>query len=224
MTDPTPTGLVAALARAQATMPTIPKSHTNPHFGSKYADIADVLAVVRPALAAHGIAIVQPVEIDDTGHAYLVTRLLHGTEQLESRVPLQIDQKAQDLGSRLTYLRRYTLAALVGVAAEDDDDGHAASNAPPRTRTAPARPAGRTQAARTDHAAPTPPDTAPPTPRASMLTAPQLAELAGFFETLPVPLRVQFKAEFVDLFGAKPADTPESMWPEITTWMQEKAA
>lgn len=133
--------LVAALARAQLVMPTIPKSHTNPHFGSRYADIADVLAVVRPVLAKEGIAITQTTRVTDAG-CELVTCLLKGDDRLESAMPLQIDQKAQDLGSRLTYLRRYALCALVGVAAEDDDDGHAASNAPPRTRTTPAKPSG----------------------------------------------------------------------------------
>ena len=132
--------LVAALARAQAVMPPIAKGHTNPHFGSRYADIADVLAVIRPVLAAEGIALVQPIEVDDDGRAFLVTKLMKGGEEIVSRMPLQIDQKAQDLGSRLTYQRRYAACALVGVAAEDDDDGHAASQAPTRTRTARERP------------------------------------------------------------------------------------
>lgn len=126
--------LVAALARAQLNMPPIAKNHENPHFKSRYADIADVLAVVRPVLAKEGIAITQTTRVTDAG-CELVTCLLKGDDRLESAMPLQIDQKAQDLGSRLTYLRRYALCALVGVAAEDDDDGHAASNAPPRTKT-----------------------------------------------------------------------------------------
>lgn len=141
--------LVAALARAQAVMPPIAKGHTNPHFGSRYADIADVLAVIRPVLAAEGIALVQPIEVDDDGRAFLVTKLMKGGEEIVSRMPLQIDQKAQDLGSRLTYQRRYAACALVGVAAEDDDDdGHAASQAPTRTRTATARPSAREMDAR----------------------------------------------------------------------------
>jgi hypothetical protein len=139
--------LVAALARAQAVMPAISKNHTNPHFQSRYADIADVLAVVRPVLAKEGIAITQTTRITDAG-CELVTCLLKGDDRLESAMPLQIDQKAQDLGSRLTYLRRYALCALVGVAAEDDDDGHAASQAPTRTRTATVRPTAREMDAR----------------------------------------------------------------------------
>jgi hypothetical protein len=134
--------LVASLARAQANMPPIPKNHENKHFGSRYADIADVLAVVRPVLAAEGIALVQATRITEQG-TELVTALLKGMERLESVLPLQMDQKAQDLGSRLTYLRRYALCALVGVAAEDDDDGNAASTAPPRTRVPRDKPAAQ---------------------------------------------------------------------------------
>lgn len=134
--------LVASLARAQAVMPPIPKNHENKHFGSKYADIADVLAVVRPVLAAEGIAIMQATRITEQG-TELVTALLKGIERLESVLPLQMDQKAQDLGSRMSYLRRYSICALVGVAAEDDDDGNAASTAPTRTKVPRDKPAAQ---------------------------------------------------------------------------------
>lgn len=123
--------LVAALARAQAAFPTIVKTKTNPHYKSQYADLADVLAAVRPALAAQGIAVVQPVRVTDRG-AELVTALLWGDQRIESCMPLDVDGKPQELGSRLTYLRRYQLAALCGVAADDDDDGNVASAATPR--------------------------------------------------------------------------------------------
>lgn len=126
--------LVAALAAAQAEFPTIPKNHTNPHFKSRYADLSDVLAAVRPVLAKHGIALVQPLRWTDAG-LELVTALLKGDERLESSMPLPVDAKPQDLGSRLTYLRRYSLCALLGVAAEDDDDGNAAQAAEPKYRS-----------------------------------------------------------------------------------------
>lgn len=115
--------LVAALAKAQAAFGHVKKSKTNPHFKSSYADLADVIAAVVPALNAQGIALVQPIEDGD-----LVTRLLFGDEAIESRVSLNLDVKPQELGSQLTYLRRYALSALVGVAAEDDDDGNAAKD------------------------------------------------------------------------------------------------
>lgn len=125
--------LVAALAAAQAEFPTIPKNHTNPHFKSRYADLSDVLAAVRPVLAKHGIALVQPLRWTDAG-LELVTALLKGDERLESSMPLPVDAKPQDLGSRLTYCRRYMACSLLGVAAEDDDDGNAAQAAEPKYR------------------------------------------------------------------------------------------
>jgi hypothetical protein len=122
----TETSLVASLAAAQLTMPPIIKGHRNEHFKSNYADIADVLAIVRPALAAQGIALVQPIETTEN-EAFLVTRLMKGSEVIESRMPLPMDVKAQELGSRLSYCRRYQLCALVGVAPSgEDDDGNAA--------------------------------------------------------------------------------------------------
>ncbi len=125
--------LVAALARAQAKFTKIDKGQENKHFGSQYADIAAVLAVVRPVLAAEGIAVVQPIRLTVDG-CELVTALLKGEERIESVLPLDVDGKEQALGSRLTYLRRYQLCALVGVHPEgDDDDGNAASEAPRET-------------------------------------------------------------------------------------------
>lgn len=121
--------LVAALAKAQAAFGPIHKAHTNPHFGSKYADLNDILTAVRPVLAAEGIALIQVMEDTDTG-CYLVTKVLKGAEVIESRMPLDVGGKPQELGSRLTYLKRYQVAALLAVAADDDDDGNAANEAP----------------------------------------------------------------------------------------------
>jgi len=126
--------LVAALARAQANFAKIGKGQENKHFSSKYADIADVLAVVRPVLAAEGIAITQSVRItaDPNGEksAELVTALLKGTERLESEFPMPTSMKPQDTLGWLTYMRRGMLCALVGVAPEgEDDDGNTANAA-----------------------------------------------------------------------------------------------
>lgn len=114
--------LAAALVNAQKEFQPITKGHTNPHYNSRYADLSDVLKAVLPALQANGILLTQPIENGD-----LVTRLILGGESLESRVPLNLDRKPQEIGSELTYMRRYSLAALLGVASEDDDDGNAAS-------------------------------------------------------------------------------------------------
>jgi hypothetical protein len=123
--------LVAALVEAQKAFPAIKKSKENKHFGSKYADLSDVLAAVVPALNAQGILLTQPVE-----DGVLVTRLTLGAETMETRLPLNLDVKPQELGSQLSYLRRYSISALLAVASEDDDDGNAASTAKPRRERA----------------------------------------------------------------------------------------
>lgn len=128
------TTLDAALAQAQAAMQHPKKTKTNPHFKSTYADLADVINAVRPALNEAGIAVVQAVEGDE-----LVTQLRGHGDVLESRIRLNLDVKPQELGSQLSYMRRYALAAIAGVASEDDDDGNAASSAKPAQRRTQAR-------------------------------------------------------------------------------------
>ena len=103
----------------------------NPHFHSKYADLAEIRDTVMPTLTKHGFAVVQFTQVSATGF-YLVTRLLHESgEYLDSRYPLPEDvTKPQAMGSAITYARRYMLAAMCGIAAEEDDDGNAAQKNP----------------------------------------------------------------------------------------------
>jgi hypothetical protein len=127
-TSSTPVGspLAAALARAQGQIKGAVKDSTNPGYKSKYADLASVWDACRKALADNGLAVVQFTQIDTTG-PILVTRLLHVSGESEQGVtPLLMGkQDMQALGSAITYARRYGLAAMVGVAPEDDD-GNAA--------------------------------------------------------------------------------------------------
>lgn len=122
-----------ALAKAQAEFQPIPKNCVN-HYGKRYADLASIFAAVRPALSKYGLAIVQfftdPVKPNFSG-VRVVTRLCHSSgEWMESSLELPCGQKAQEYGSAITYGRRYSLAAILGVAADDDDDGNEASGKP----------------------------------------------------------------------------------------------
>jgi hypothetical protein len=129
-----PTTIADALSAAQLEIADPPKDSVNPHFKSRYADLATVLKTVRPVLARHGIAVVQTTDIQD-GVTVLRTRLLWRDEEIISTYPVTPTQATpQGLGSALTYARRYALQAIVGVAADDDDDGNAASAAPPKPR------------------------------------------------------------------------------------------
>lgn len=126
--------LAAALANAQAEMGGAKKDSTNPHFKSKYADLASVVDASLPALNKHGIAVVQfPRLAHAGGNEWLVeveTQLIHSSGQFVAdslAVPVtKVD--AQGVGSAITYARRYALGALASVAPEDDDANAAVGN------------------------------------------------------------------------------------------------
>ena len=118
--------LATALAAAQAEMKNATLNKVNPHFKSKYADLAMIRDTVTPALAKNGIAVVQGTDTEENT-IVVFTRLIHKSGQwIESRFPIPYD-KPQAMGSGITYGRRYTLAAVTNIAAEEDDDGNAAN-------------------------------------------------------------------------------------------------
>ena len=122
--------LVTALAAAQSEMKNAALNKTNPHFKSKYADLAAIRDAVVPVLAKHGLAITQTTGMYDGGF-FLHTTLRHESgEIIESAYPLPLDvSKPQAMGSALTYARRYSLASICGISAEEDDDANAAQDA-----------------------------------------------------------------------------------------------
>jgi hypothetical protein len=114
--------LAKALALAQGEMEPALKDSTNPDFDSKYATLASVIDASRGPLSRNGIAILQRVSTRP-GFVSVTTHMIHGSGQwVSDRAELAVAQKnAQAAGSAITYLRRYALSALVGVACEDDD-------------------------------------------------------------------------------------------------------
>ena len=133
--------LFAALALAQAEVENATKASTNPHFKSKYADLAEVLNTVRPVYSKHGIAIVQSTGFDG-GMVSVTTALVHKEggyiTSVASCTPAKTD--GQGIGASTTYLRRYSLAAATGVAQEDLDGNDSAHNRP---APAPAKPSNQ---------------------------------------------------------------------------------
>jgi hypothetical protein len=117
--------LAAALAKAQLEIANPEFDAVNPHFKNKYASLAAHTESLRKPLAKQGIAIVQ--SISTTDHSVCVTtRLIHASgEWLADGVSMALPEKAtaQVLGSFVTYLRRYSLAAFGLVVGEPDDDG-----------------------------------------------------------------------------------------------------
>nr|DAE41677.1 MAG TPA: ERF superfamily protein [Bacteriophage sp.] len=134
MTDPQET-IYAAFAAAQAEFRPVIKNRVNPAFHSTYADLQSILDAVRPALNRHGLALTQRVGTA-AGAVTVETILLHGSGESLSSGPIAMPYAgkipAQAMGSALTYARRYSLSAFLGVTSEDDDDGNASGTQAPQ--------------------------------------------------------------------------------------------
>jgi hypothetical protein len=132
--------LAKALVKAQGQISPALKDSENPHFRSKYADLSSVWAACRKPLTDNGLSVVQmPVDAPTPGSVALTTLLLHTSgEYISSTVSAPLTkQDAQGIGSALTYLRRYALSAIIGVVADEDDDGNAASRPQATSYSAP---------------------------------------------------------------------------------------
>ena len=118
--------LAKALALAQGEIRAAEKDRENPFFNSAYATLASVWEACRAPLSKHNLSVVQQ-PINDGERVGVVTTLLHGSGQWMRSVLFAKpkDGTPQSLGSAITYVRRYALSAVAGVA-PDDDDGNAA--------------------------------------------------------------------------------------------------
>lgn len=131
--------IAAALAKAQAEMGKAKKGSENPHFRSKYADLASVSDACLPALHKQDIAVVQCPSLltgEEGLMACVETTLLHKSGQYLRdicNVPVT-KADAHGTGSAYTYGRRYALAAMCGIAPEDDDGNAAVGDGKPAAK------------------------------------------------------------------------------------------
>lgn len=134
-TAPTLKNLIAALVGFQSELKNPIKDTANPFFKSRYADLAGIWEACRPGMAKHGLALVQSPSVE--GHQVTVTGTLYhiSGESIVSVLKAETkDALPQSIGSAVTYLRRYQMSAILGVAAEDDD-GAAASGTGEKPKT-----------------------------------------------------------------------------------------
>ena len=127
--------VIAALVKARAAFQPLKKSETAKISDSRsyrYADLASLLDAVTPALLAQGLILTQAPANDDALGLVLVSRISHISGQwIEGVYPMNAYPKPQEMGSQVTYARRYGAQALLGLAAEDDD-GKSAQDAQPQ--------------------------------------------------------------------------------------------
>jgi hypothetical protein len=136
MSDDSIAELSAALAKAQGAFAPVTKSKTaqvrsdKGNYSYTYSTLDELIAATRPALSANGLACIQHARTDGQ-RVVVVTELLHTSGQRlafpEIMIALPAGGTPQSIGSALTYARRYSLSASLGVAAEEDDDGQAAT-------------------------------------------------------------------------------------------------
>jgi ERF superfamily len=118
--------LARALSLAQGQMRHAILNKTNPHFRSKYADLASIIDAVRKPLTDNSLSWVQTITVQGE-RVFLITRLLHPSGECISSVhPLPSGVTPQAFGSALTYAKRYSLSSLLCISADDDDDANLA--------------------------------------------------------------------------------------------------
>jgi len=121
--------LAAALSKAQAELPAIKFDSVNPFLKNGYASLGAVIAGSRSVLAKNGLAVTQ-LTFGEDGVVGVETMLTHSSgEWISDRVSMQVGEErgkssAQVAGSIVTYLRRYSLASILGVYADEDGDGN----------------------------------------------------------------------------------------------------
>lgn len=134
-TSETVVDLLADLIKCQAKISNPPANSVNDAFkrgnspGSRYADLAALRDATMEHLVQHNLVIVQSTEVDGNGNFLCIARLYHKSGQwIECDYPLP-NGTTQQIGSALTYARRYTWSAMLGVYCDKDDDGNAAEAA-----------------------------------------------------------------------------------------------
>lgn len=120
----------AKLALFQNEVQVVPFDAVNPHFKNKYASLAGVVKTCAPVLSKYGLSFSQ---VFSGGELITILGDTETGEKVESilRLPVAETATAQQIGSAITYMKRYALLAILGVVGDDDDDGNEASKTTP---------------------------------------------------------------------------------------------
>lgn len=129
--------LALALSKMQGTVGLIPKTKTatiaslktGTKYEYSYADLADIWDAIRHPLKDNELSVTQLFSMQDN-KGYITTILMHSSgEWLKSILELDAHEKIQELGSEITYLRRYGISSILGIATDEDEDGKLANDA-----------------------------------------------------------------------------------------------
>ncbi len=121
--------LAMALSKFQGEVTNPKNTASNLFFNSKYSPLNEVINMIRPILAKHGLSVLQSPS-GDGQNIIITTLLMHSSGEWIEAEPLVLKADkvtAQGAGSAITYGRRYALSAILGIASEEDDDGNHSS-------------------------------------------------------------------------------------------------
>lgn len=153
-TSETITEIAKALSKFQGEVTNPKHSAKNPHWKNTYTPLQDIISHIKPALANNGLSFLQNPYSEDGNSITVTTLLMHSSGEWIESDPLTMKAEratAQGAGSIITYARRYSLSAILGIGTEEDDDGNSGEGAkqtqppqqqsrqkaaqPPKTRT-----------------------------------------------------------------------------------------
>ena len=122
------TNLVKALTNFQGKMTAVKKDSVNPFYKSKYASLDTIWETIRKPLSENGLSVAQTMGVDND-KSVLETTLYHTSGEWISGTQLvnPVKNDPQGLGSAITYARRYSLSAILGLVSDDDDDANTAT-------------------------------------------------------------------------------------------------
>lgn len=182
--------LAAAMAKVQAELPKLERDRTvtvktksGEPYSYSYATLANLSEAVLPLLAKHGLSFVAMPGSGSEGRMCLRYTLMHASGQaLSGEFPISAEGGIQQLGGRITYARRYILAAIVGIAADEDDESRLLGDGPQTAQRAQRQaPEGQATARRSAQARPGPPLPGEGAPTGGAITAPQVKKLQTVF-------------------------------------------
>jgi len=198
--------LAVAMAKAQGEIGKAHKNSKNPHFRSTYANLESVWDACREQLSSNNLSVIQTVGVIENKPT-LTTMLLHSSgEFIQNTVVLPTTKPGpQEIGSCLTYMKRYCLAAIVGVS-DSDDDGEAAENRPQEK----------------EQKQPEAPRYAPPTTKTPEVVEKPLIDQISDLARVKNVTNMQLK-EFISKMGKKKsAECTEEELMTIFNWLKMK--
>ena len=121
--------LAKALSSFQGKMTAVKKDATNPFYKSKYATLDTIWETIRKPLSENGLSVAQTMNLTSDSKSVLETTLYHTSGEWIGGTQLvnPVKDDPQSLGSAISYARRYSISALLGIVADEDDDANVAT-------------------------------------------------------------------------------------------------